>query len=424
MLTATDLLTPDADLPSRDLHLDPWSAAVRFGRLLGDPPAGVIPRGLVRSKYRIGESLRVVHRFEIDGRTVTATARLFRDGNALAAFEKSARVSPEGTVLHDPECDAVWWMFPTDRRMRRAAEVMHPSTDLAFDVGLPGWAHSEVAEYAPERSLTVRAADDRSSTLAFVKLYAPDTVDSSVFADRYRRVADWFADGHDDVSTPRVLGRSSDGALLALSPLPGWSWRSVSSGQLDRVLHGLGAAIAHLHHLPISADDRPFGRLQIERVVHSAELVGRARPETSSRLEAVAERWASRARPGGEQVLLHGDCHPNNTLVDDGRLSLIDLDQAGVGSPAADIASFLARLSHGVVLGDMRTDRADQLADAFLAGYAEVRRLPDDDDLRWHRVAALIAERSIRAVNRVDTRALEHLDALVDLIVAEGDQLR
>ena len=43
--------------------------------------------------------------------------------------------------------------------------------------------------------------------------------------------------------------------------------------------------------------------------------------------------------------------------------------------------------------------------------------LPSAASLRWHYAAALVAERAIRAVNRVNLRSLARLDELVALAV-------
>ena len=57
---------------------------------------------------------------------------------------------------------------------------------------------------------------------------------------------------------------------------------------------------------------------------------------------------------------------------------------------------------------------------AFLSGYRAVRALPPDLSLRWHTAAALVAERGVRAVNRVH---LPTLDRLPELLEAADDVL-
>ena len=294
---------------------------------------------------------------------------------------------------------------------------MHASPYLADDLGVPTWACSEVAEYAPERSLTVRADDHGGRVAAYVKLYAAGSVDVARLAARYERAGRALA-GVPFVSVPRVLGRS--GTMLAISPMRGVTWTRAAGDGAD-VLARLGAAIAHFHRTPGEGLAGPFGRLQLPRVVHGAELVAGARPELAAALQLVAGRLADGPPSGDAMVLLHGDCHPKNSLVDGGRLALIDLDQAGIGSAACDLSSLLARLHHGAILGETDAVEADRLGAAFLDGYAAVRPLPDAASLRWHYVAALVAERAIRAVNRVNLRSLEHLGALVQLAVDTSD---
>jgi aminoglycoside phosphotransferase len=401
---ARGLLADDPALPARDEHLDTAWVSARLAALTG---RSVVPDRLVRSKYRIGESLRTVHRVSIDGTPATVTGRMFADGAASVARRAAG-------ALFDEANQTVWWTFPDDRKLRDIAPVARADAHLGARLGIPTWASSTVAEYAPERSLTVRADDAHGRTIAYVKLYAPGSVALDRFVGRYQRAARAFG-GVAGVSVPRVLGRSAD--AIAISPMPGGSWTAVAADEVHGVLRRLGAAIAHFHGIDPTDLAGPFGRLLVPRVVHSAELVAAARPDLADRLALVAGRLAGGPPAGDPQVLLHGDCHPKNSLVDGDRLALIDLDQAGIGSPACDIASLLARFDHGVVLGETNADAARRLGEAFLDGYASVRSLPSEASLRWHVAAALVAERAIRAVNRVNLRSLAALGELVDLTV-------
>ncbi len=80
---------------------------------------------------------------------------------------------------------------------------------------------------------------------------------------------------------------------------------------------------------------------------------------------------------------------------------MIDFDQGGSGAAAADMGSVLGTLLTTQLL---RPDTAvDGLGAAFLDGYRAVRALPSGAELRWYTAAALVAERAIRAVNRVNS---------------------
>jgi Ser/Thr protein kinase RdoA (MazF antagonist) len=121
----------------------------------------------------------------------------------------------------------------------------------------------------------------------------------------------------------------------------------------------------------------------------------------------------------GRFVCLHGDVHPKNAVLSGDSLTLIDLDQCGAGPAAADLGSLLAALSYKRLTGLLSPARERELAESFLAGYADARALPSVASLRWHTAAALLAERALRAVNLIRTEGLRHLPE----ILAEAEKL-
>ena len=127
------LLAPDPAIPYRDLLLDAGATAAHLGGLLG-ADIGVDDVSLVRAKYRIGESLRVSYSVDLGGIAQRCTARVFQRGESARAHRKALRdvaCAPGGRpgVLHDPDADAVWWLFPNDRRLRDIDRVSgaHPT---------------------------------------------------------------------------------------------------------------------------------------------------------------------------------------------------------------------------------------------------------------------------------------------------------
>jgi aminoglycoside phosphotransferase (APT) family kinase protein len=394
---------PDPALPARDLLLDQDAAREHLTGLLGRPVGSC---ELVRVKYRIGESLRVTYRLAVDGVDELRTVRAFRGGDSASAYRKAAGPG----VRHDPALDAVWWSFPADRRLRDLDQVLRPAPDLAALA--PGWAASELVEYSPERAATFRAVDAAGRPVGFAKAYAPGTVDVATRADRYARFAAVL--GAHGLGSPLPLGCSPPRTLLLMQPMPGVQWGDLDGTALAGAVRHLGVAIATLH----DSGDRGgvglprFARLDVRRVVHSAHLVAVARPDVAAVAIRLADRLADGPPPGGGPVPLHGDCHPKNALVDGDAIALIDLDQAGTGPAAADIGSLLARLHQDGDTGALRA--------AFLSGYRTVRALPAEPSLRWHTAAALVAERAVRAVNRVH---LPTLDRLGDLLGTADDVL-
>lgn len=400
---------PDPALPQRDLLLDTaWVRDLLSRRLGLDGPLDVrlVGDGPVRAKYRLGESLRVTYRLDTPYGTVTVSGRTFPGSRSDEAYAKAARgavpVPGLDPVLHDRDHGTVWWTLPNDRRLRNVERVLHP--DPTPPLPLPGWCRSTLAEYAAERSLTVRAEDEAGGAVGYVKLFAPGSVDVAALVERYGRLSAALA-------CPRPLLAGPD--ALALQALPGRTLAQLRPEEHAGALGGLGELIARLHDQPLTAATAPFERLEARRVCHSAELVGLVRPDCAALAEELVVRLERRPLDRSAPVTLHGDCHPKNALVHGGAVSLIDLDQSGAGSAAADLGSLLARLEHGTIVGEYDAEHATGLGVAFVEGYRSVRPLPDAGVLRSYTAAALVAERAIRAVNRVDLTALAHLDALL-----------
>jgi aminoglycoside phosphotransferase (APT) family kinase protein len=417
-------LAPDPAIPSRDPLLAPETLTRHLSAVLG---ADIRGARLVRAKYRIGESLRVVVRLDVAGGEHLVAARTFPDGAAAAARAAVPLAVPAGPlrpVAHDPEMGAVWWAAPNDRRLRALPVLLDPPPVVAALHTGPGrWRAARLAELAPERSATAALLGDAGAVVGYGKAYAPGTVDVAALARRYAAVAAALA-GHPRLRAPRAIAHSRDHDLLLLEAMPGERWDHLGPEDRATAVARLGHAIAVLHGVdPRGLGTRPFGRLRPDRVARSCDLVAQALPGFAPRVTAIAAALAARPERRDRPVLLHGDCHPKNALATPEGLALIDLDQAGVGQPAADVGSLLARLRHGAVLGETGPAEAVRLAAAFLDGYAAVRPLPDPAELRWSTAAALMAERAVRAVNRVHNRALGAMDGLLALAedaVAEG----
>ena len=115
-------------------------------------------------------------------------------------------------------------------------------------------------------------------------------------------------------------------------------------------------------------------------------------------------------------VYLHGDVHANNVLFHGDEVNMIDFDQSGSGAASADLGSMLASL---MTLRLVDPDAAvEGLGAAFLDGYSAVRPWPSTTELSWYTAAACVAERAIRAVNRVNLPVLEVLPQVLEMAEA------
>lgn len=409
-------LAADPSLPQRNLLLDEGEVARRLALRLGaGGPLAIEACERVRAKYRFGDSLRVLHSVRVGSSTFTVAARAFRGGRSRRAYERAAceavACAPLRPVIHDVELDTVFWTFPNDRKIKGLQSLVNIPADLARPF-VPAWTGSRVVAYAPEKCATAQCLDDRSNVLAYAKLYAGP--EGSRAASVYEALQHSLQASLASVGLPRVISYTEAHRMLLIEAVDGERIADLGGPDARRGYELLGRALAGLHSLPVPEGLSPFKRLAVERARSAASVIGRVRPDVESEAVGLAAKLAARWEPPTEPlVCLHGDVHPKNGILRGDRLTLIDLDQAGAGTSAADIGSLLASLSYNHLSGLTTRGVASELGEAFLSGYGCVRPLPHEGSLNWHTAAALLAERALRAVNRVRPEGLACLRELL-----------
>ena len=104
---------------------------------------------------------------------------------------------------------------------------------------------------------------------------------------------------------------------------------------------------------------------------------------------------------GQRPIVLHADLHGGNLKWHRGRLAVFDLDDAGFGVPALDLAISTFYLRAG----------APGVEEALRQGYAEVRDLPDVSDEQFEALVAarqLLLANSLLASSTASLRARGH----------------
>jgi aminoglycoside phosphotransferase (APT) family kinase protein len=400
----------DPALPQRDLLLDPDSVAEQLSRM-SHYDSHIESCSLRRVKYRIGESLRVVYDVVAGGRKFVMSARTF--SNSAEVF-RSAEVDAERVlrmpgVAHDPINGTVWWTLPNDRKLRNLGTLLDPPVRVRRSSGV-AWDQSELVEYAPEKSATVRLHDAHGQVTGFAKAYLDrDVLD---VANQYNRIAASIA-LLDGIRTPRALGWARPDRIIVLEPMRGRPWTQLPAEIQPLAMQQMGTALANIHGLPTDFGRGPFQRYRQERVANSAELVAIARPDVADAVRVVRDQLIGGPPAPKAVVCLHGDVHANNVLFHGDEVHLIDFDQGGSGAAAADMGSLLGTLLTTQLLHPETA--VDGLGAAFLDGYSSVRALPSGAELRWYTAAALVAERAIRAVNRVNRPVLAVLAELIEM---------
>ena len=405
-------LAPDPALPQRDDLLDDVLVGARLHELFEGASAGVQMTECMRlrAKYRMGESLRATYRIVDDNGSRLVSARMFTVDKAARQLARAREAAlsagvPPHSVLLDESMSTVFWVFPQDRKLHGLGQLTCPPASLREVFGEP-WVHSELMAYMPEKSATARCSDESGVTVGFAKMQIGDEGRRSVSVLRAARrgLAEQGL-----LQLPDVIGYLPERHLALFSPAPGLPLHQVDRAAVPDAMAALGAALSVLHRQPTEGF-APFTRLRPDSVAHAGRLVDAARPDLAPLTQKLVGSLLSTPRASGPRVLLHGDLHPKNVLVHDAGVSLVDLDQAGVGPAAAELGGTLARLWCPRPGDEIEPGRAAAAADVLLDSYDHP---PPYDDLLWHAAAALLVERAARAVGRVDGAVMADLDRVL-----------
>ena len=386
-------LAPDHALPQRDLLLDDQQIAARLSSLIG--PAAIDSCEKQRIKYRMGESLRVLYRLSVNGRTHLVAAR---------AFAVSSEKSQQSAQFVDADIQAAFWIFPNDRKIKHLSLLR--DTPEKFATVLAGkWYESQGVAYVPEKCATVRCLDRDGQAIGYGKMYA--ATDGQSIYTTYLQLASACT------RVVKPLAYSEPHRLLLLDAVPGTRIADLADKKLNDGFAGLAQALASLHSATVPSQLARFQRHDPDRLRTCARIVGMGRPDVALVASQLDDDLRSSVPAAGRMVCLHGDVHPKNGIALNGRVTLIDLDQSAVGPAAADLGSMLALLHYNWRIGLITRARERELASAFLDAYAGSRQLPAQRSLSWHTAAALLSERALRSVNRIRPEGLHHLSQLL-----------
>lgn len=168
--------------------------------------------------------------------------------------------------------------------------------------------------------------------------------------------------------------------------LRAWSMRKVPGRTLTACLHPkapvapfrqAGRALAALHACHVEGVPRWTPEAEWDVLARALDHAADAHPGDSEALAGLrrAARIALDRVPKRPDVLLHRDFYPDQLLVEESRLWMIDLDLLAMGDRHVDVGNFLAHLDEQ----GLRDHGAVQVfynhARAFLAGYQEAGTL-------------------------------------------------
>lgn len=374
----TPLLAIDPALPQRDLLLDETLMTEYLSRLI----FGIEDCERLRTKYRVGTSLRVLYKLRGNGRSYRIAAR---------AFPQTHRVVNQFA----PELNTTFWIFPHDRKIKNLA-VLNNIPDKLRDIEGRTWSKSRIVAHAPEKSVTAQCLDENGQVIAYAKIYA---------GDEGRQIFETYKAVTGEVQVPRAIAYFERHRLLLLESVAGVPLSTVA--QREDAFFRLGKALKSLHRINPPAWLPHHTRLTPEAVAQASATICAARPDVADLVQLLCAKLIAQYTPG-KPALLHGDVHPKNIFLNKDSLFLLDLDQAAIGPATADLGSVIAGLYCDACTGSSSWHEARSLKRALEKGYGE--RSPE---LRWHIAAALLQERALRSVTRIRTATLQKLPEIL-----------
>ncbi|PFG44618.1 hypothetical protein ATJ88_3348 [Isoptericola jiangsuensis] len=316
--------------------------------------------------HRPGRSTTVAYRARVrwastgDGsqvRTETLGASLGRPGDQQV---------PGVLTLDDGEHSVAIWRFPGDPALPALATAFdaHAVATLLGDLGVPEVARGpvtlKVRAYRPTRRAVIEASTPGARV--FLKVVRPDKVD-----DLHARHALLAGAG---LPVPKPLGRNNDG-LLVIAPLPGESMRrAVRDGG---PVPGPDEVVELLDRLPRDVVDLPRRTSWSENASHYASVIGAALPAEADRAAQLATAVEQRIAGLPADDPTHGDLYEAQVMLTEGRITgLLDVDSAGPGRRADDLACLVAHVETLSLLRGWDTDRLHALAVGYAHGFAGV----------------------------------------------------
>lgn len=279
-----------------------WSAFLDQGELAAWLSARGLP-GLQRLRYRrVKPGTSAVAGLDLDDGPAFLVSWAQPDPGKIGKYRKR---SPQDVLFEDGR--VLLARLPADRHLPGLSR--HPALV----------AHADTLSHKPMRRWVGRVTTEAGPVV--VRMYTAGV--AAGVLERHRAVA---------AAAPGVarVRRVLDGDVLELDHLPGRPAADVDWPAVGRLLR-----CWHDTELPATAP--AAGRPDWAA---SAALAAHLLPDRAERLQALLPLAGAGAAQGAGSVLCHGDLSPDQVVVGPDGPALIDLDHAGRGGAAWDLASW------------------------------------------------------------------------------------
>ncbi|MGI8539082.1 MAG: phosphotransferase family protein [Rubrobacteraceae bacterium] len=398
MLSSADenLIRRDTALPELRTLLDPeaFVEAIR-----PHVPEDIEPGSarVVYLKYKPGTNCLAAYKISVGGREVDVYAKTFgpdadvKIENALMRREKSSGSLGPGRIVLEDRAIAVAF-FPNDDKLRQLGrlseeggkfvERLVPDRPELWDGDL------QTLRYKPERRYVARISVG-GEPRAVIKLYR------EVDYWKTRRNARAFDAAFKTTGPFRVvdlIGGSKKHHAVA------FEWRDGNPlgdaigdpAQRTDALETAGAALAELHSQPPGGLRRLPRNVEAETLAELVEPLVFNTPELENRIRSLAGSLAEKlVREAPVWHPIHGDFYEDQVIVSGGAATLLDLDEAASGDPAADLGLFIAHLEKEIMRGRLERGAVAPAAHALLEGYRAYGGKASPEKVRFYTAVGL-----------------------------------
>ncbi len=290
-------------------------------------------------------------------------------------------------IFRDGDREVAVWIYPNDPDLPGLARAAYPEGmarvlneyRVSSVPVVPSDLDLEMIAYRPRRRAVLRASVDHPPQTFFVKVLR-----DKLFHDVTARHQLLLGGG---VPAPEIVATTPD-FLLVLRQLPG---RPLATAVFDDV------APCTAEQLITVLDSFPAGVAQLQRrapwsdaVAHYGEMVAVSLPPLESRVRWLTDQIADGLAdyPPGDEAT-HGDFHEGQIHVARGRVcGILDVDTAGPGRRADDLACLVAHLS---TIQHMNSEQAERVHALIRAWVPVFDARVDPVELRLRSAAVIVS---------------------------------
>ncbi|WNN89938.1 aminoglycoside phosphotransferase family protein [Gloeocapsopsis dulcis] len=366
----SSLIHRDADLPGLAvlLNVDAFAAALQVEL----PEINIQSIRSTYVRYKRGTNCLVAYELNVAGTKVPIYAKAFgaNSWNKLQKYRNEISVPGSlgvGRLILAAYGIAVCF-FPNDRDLKQLPQLVDQQTrkHLLHKMSATDLYETQLLNlrYKPERRYVGQLRTD-TNIQAVVKAY---TTEDYLQA---KTNAQAFHSGTVLHIAP-TLGYSDGDRLLAfewISRLP--LHEAIAQPQFNYDAVTLtGAALAEVHA------QNPANLNVLSRNAEAQSLLSMAAdlsficPPIADLAQNLAKQFAQELRSLPQLTYpIHGDFNAEQVLLGENNVTFLDFDRAVRSDPAADLGSFIARLEHDKLRGNLSLYRLERIKEALLQSY-------------------------------------------------------